>query len=156
MLRFYRANSEATGCCASFYVNRQGNIMMKFVKQASYNKQNKSGDFKSNSKDPYKNAICKVSRIEAAGIIDSFEHAIPYDFEHWSATQQVTCKFDKSNVLIENLPNGFTIGLFKTVKVDKAKVNFSILLSRDETRLLVEEMKGFLSKTAIETNASQD
>ena len=156
MLRFYRANAASSGCCASFYVNRQGNIMMKFVKQAAYDKQNKSGDFKSNSKDPYKNAIVKLSRIEAAGVIDSFERAIPYDFEHWSATQQVTCKFDKSNVLIEKLPNGFTIGVFKTVKADKAKVNFSILLSRDETRLLVEEMKSFLYRTALETNANQD
>tara|TARA_Y100000004_G_scaffold52687_1_gene58466 strand:- start:4029 stop:4508 length:480 start_codon:yes stop_codon:yes gene_type:complete len=155
MIRFYRANPSSTGCCGTFYVNGQGNIMMKFVKQAGYD--GRAGDFKSNSKNPEKNAIVKLSRVEAGGIIDCIENNVDYSFDHFSDTQTTSVKFGNANQDDSGLPKNYSIAVFKTIKDSKKKVNFSMYLERGEARLLIEELKRFIYETALVTGySSQD
>lgn len=152
MIRFYRANASSTGCCGSFYVNGQGHIMMKFVKQAGY--EGSVGNFKLNAKDAEKNAIVKLSRVETAAIIDAIENNIKYEFDHFAATQNVSFKFGNANPDESGVPQSYSIAIFKTIKTTKKKVNFSMFLNRGEARLLVEELKRYLYETAKMTGES--
>lgn len=152
MIRFYRANASSTGCCGSFYVNGQGHIMMKFVKQAGY--EGSVGDFKSNAKNAEKNAIVKLSRIETAAIIDAIENNIKYEFDHFADTQNVAFKFGNANPDDSGVPKNYSIAIFKTIKATKQKVNFSMYLDRGESRLLIEELKRYLYETAKMTGSS--
>lgn len=146
MIQFYKPNPKGTGNACSFFLTPDGSIMASMIKQDSWNAAKKTGSFSKNKGVPNKSVMTKLSRIEAAGIMDSIETNREWTAYHRSPKQVVQMKF--CPYMRDGNQVGFSFSINKQDAEDStSKSSYVIGLYFPEARLLAHDLEIFLDKT---------
>ena len=143
----YKPNQKGTGCAFSFKIitkDKNGDLskptfLIQSIKQASWDKDKKTGSFSANAKDPEKNIFCKINEHEAGAIIHAIEKYTDFSAYH-------TYNDDKTSISFKpyqknNGSDAWSFGIIKN-----STLKFGIGIEIGEARTLKSLLEIFLAK----------
>jgi hypothetical protein len=142
-IQFYKPNSSNKGVAVSLSYNpADSGIYVSFIKQFSWNNQNKTGSFKENKDNPKAKKNIKFNDTEISGIIRAIEKEDKWStFHKFNNETGVSISF--APYVKDNIMCGF--GLRVSDSKDKENV-FSIGFTNDESIKLREWLKSALQE----------